>query len=527
MHIISLRNVRQSLLLIVGWLLLSCSNISYKSYSKAGETSITPALMKHYISYLASDSMKGRNTPGPELDSAASFISAEFKRFGLKPLNGSFKQNFNICVTDLGDNNVFYIEHNGVQTNFKIKDDFVPFEISSGSSCEGQLVFAGYGITAAEYNYDDYKCLDARGKIVIVFRHEPGQNDTLSVFKGADDTKYSNLKFKMANAIKHGAIGMLVITEPLNYNSIRPRGFPWPSLSKIIPREALPLNLCDEKEESIPVIHAGEAFVNAVFTSVDSLKQIQKNLDKVLENKYSDLSSFYVFLKTNILRIQKPTQNVAGLLPGSDSVLRNETLVIGGHYDHVGVKKDHKVGEDYIFNGADDNASGTSVVLAVAAAFSKMPLKPERSILFIAFAGEEKGLFGSKAYTNNPLLPLKNTVAMLNLDMVGRNSTDSLCLIGNRQSPDIASIVRTENKAEPFTLFYEKENLLGGSDHYNFYQCGIPFIFFFSGFHSDYHKVSDNPDKINFDKTAKVARLVLRVAWHIANQDKHYKIIRK
>jgi hypothetical protein len=389
-------------------------------------------------------------------------------------------------------------------------------------------VFAGYGITAEPLRYDDYKNIDARGKIVLIFRHEPGHEDPLSIFQGEDVSKYTSLTAKMKNAMNHGALGVLVVNDPLYYNSLKPRGFPWPSLSKTIPRDALPLTLCTEgRDYSLPIVHVGESFITRIFGSVDSLKSLQRQIDKSLENKPIDLSGKFIKLHTPTISNQSTTQNVAALLRGSDPVLKDEVVIIGAHYDHVGYKKEHKAGEDFIFNGADDNASGTSAVLSLAEAFSKMPQRPRRSVLFIAFAAEEKGLFGSKHYTLDPLLPLSKTVAMINMDMIGRNDIDSLWLIGNIQSPDITAIVKKENRQEPFKLVYEKGGLLGGSDHYYFYKNGIPFMFLFSGFHSDYHKVTDNPDKINFQKAAKVTRLAFRTAWRISNDDRHYKLIMK
>ena len=201
-----------------------------------------------------------------------------------------------------------------------------------------------------------------------------------------------------------------------------------------------------------------------------------------------------------------------------------QLVIIGAHYDHVGFKKDHKDGEDYIFNGADDNASGTSGVLAVAYAFSRLKEKPKRSMMFILFAGEEKGFFGSRYYTSHPLHPLASTVAMLNLDMISRNNPDSLYLEGAQQSPDITNIIRKENKKTKFKLVVKESDFLGGSDHYYFYKHNVPFIFFFTGLHKDYHQVSDNPDKSDYNKAARVSRLVFYTAGKISNETIRYSI---
>ena len=187
--------------------------------------------------------------------------------------------------------------------------------------------------------------------------------------------------------------------------------------------------------------------------------------------------------------------------------------------------KERQADSDYIFNGADDNASGTSGVLAVAKAFATMVESPRRSVMFIAFAGEERGLLGSATYVRKPLWPLEKTVAMLNLDMIGRNNPDSLYIIGARQNPGLLKVVRKQNKAIGFTLVEsQNKQLEGGSDHASFFYQGVPVLFFFTGFHPDYHKVTDQADRIDADKAARVARLAFLTAWTVANENKHYKI---
>jgi Zn-dependent M28 family amino/carboxypeptidase len=230
----------------------------------------------------------------------------------------------------------------------------------------------------------------------------------------------------------------------------------------------------------------------------------------------------------NVSLTSKPVdgRNVIAFLEGSDPVLKDEAIVIGGHYDHIGFEKEHQAGSDYIYNGADDNASGTSGVLAIAKAFATNRESPKRSVIFVAFAGEEKGLLGSATYVAAPRWPLEKTAAMLNLDMISRNDPDSLELIGARQNPGLAKIVRKENKKVGFFLLESKRKRLdGGSDHASFFEKGIPVIFFFTGLHKDYHKVTDESGLIDCDKAAKVARLAFMTAWTVANEKKHYKIL--
>lgn len=517
----------ENLILCTLFYMFSCVFTFYAQaqYSSSnGNKLITPDFICRHISFLASDSMQGRNTPSRQLDSAASYIAGEFKSWGVQPWEGSYFQEVSLCTDQLGDTNELSILREGARLELTLKTDFVPYDFSAANTVTAGLVFAGYGITAPEYNYDDYKGIDAKGKIVIMFRNEPQKDDSTSVFQGTDDTRYGSLKEKMKNAVKHGAAGMLVINGPLQYSSLKPRGFPWPSLSKILPKDALPLYLCSDHEDQIPAMHIGETAINLIFGSVDSLKRMQGRIEKDLRCISFELPGVKICMHANILTKVFQAKNVVGFIPGSDSVLRNQLVIIGAHYDHVGIKKEHSDSSDFIFNGADDNASGTAGVMSLAYAFSRLKEKPKRSLMFLLFAGEEKGLFGSKYYTTHPLHPLASTVAMLNLDMISRNNTDSLYLEGAKQSPDITNIIRRENKKTKFALVVKNSDFLGGSDHYYFYKHNIPFMFFFTGLHKDYHQVSDNPDKVDCLKAARVSRLAFYTAGRIANENKRYSI---
>jgi hypothetical protein len=478
--------------------------------------------------YLASDSMKGRNTPSAGLDAAGAYIAGQFKSYGLQPLNGNWFQDLGFCYFDLGDNNFLSIVK-GIQTeNFTIKEDFVPYDISGSRPAEGEIIFAGYGITAPEYNYDDYKDMDIRGKIVAVLRQEPGQtNPTGKLFAGSDMTRYSSLKEKLKMAQDHGAAGLLIISGPLQYSSLTPRGFPWPSLSKILPKDALPMDYCYKPAEVIPMVQVGESLIKALFGSVDSLKHIQERIEKNMQPHSFPIPGRTLAMNVSFIKIPVGGRNVIAFLEGSDPVLKNEVVIIGGHYDHIGYLMEHKADTDYIYNGADDNASGTSGVLAIAKSFATMVQTPKRSVMFIAFAGEEKGLLGSASYVRNPLWPLGKTVAMLNLDMISRNDPDSLEIIGARQNPGLVKIIRKQNKGIGFALEESKsERMDGGSDHASFFRKDVPAIFFFTGLHKDYHQVTDSPDRINADKASRVARLAFMTAWTVANERQRYRIVK-
>jgi hypothetical protein len=508
--------------------LFPCSILAQQKPADHARSIITPFQVSQTVAFLASDSMKGRATPSAGLDAAGDYIARQFQSYGLQPMNGSWFQDLSYCYIDLGNDNFISVVK-GIETkNFKLEDDFVPYDISGNRPAEGDIVFAGYGITAPEYNYDDYKDLDVRGKIVAVLRQEPGQTDsTGKAFSGTRLTYYSGLKEKQKMAMAHGAIGLLVMSGPLQFSSLKPQGFSWPSLSKFLPKNALPMDYCGRPEEYIPMVQVGEPVIDELFGDADSLKRIQLRIEKNMRPASYQISGKTMAMNVSLISKPVGSRNVIGWLEGSDPALKDEAVIIGGHYDHIGYQAEHEAGSDYIYNGADDNASGTSGVLAIAKAAASMAETPRRSMIFMAFAGEEKGLLGSASYVRKPLWPLGKTVAMLNLDMISRNNPDSLEIIGARQNPGLVKIVRKENKETGFTLVESRtKQLRGDSDHASFFKKGIPVIFFFTGLHDDYHKVTDNPDRINADKAARVARLAFLTAWTVANENKHYKMAR-
>jgi hypothetical protein len=493
-------------------LLTSCGSDSPLT---RGTRTISAAGAAAHLNYLASDALMGRNTPSPGLDSAAAYIVRAFRADGLQPVQGSYFQELRMQTVALGDTNTFSLTVNGRTENFAIKDDFVPFDMTADRQVQGDLVFAGYGITAPAYHYDDYAGLDVRGKIVVVLRHEPGENDSTSVFKGRTETEFGSVATKVRRAQELGAVALLVITDPLNHTGLTPRGFPWPSLSRSIPRDALPMTLITDDTGKIPVIHCGEKVIARLFGSVDSLRAIQSKIDAAVRPVSFVCAGISGTVRTSTNVTIHRAQNVVGVLPGSDSLLGSTVVIVGAHYDHVGYKKNAPAGTDSIFNGADDNASGTSALLEAAKAAGAAGARPARSILFIAFAGEEKGLFGSEYYVRHPLFPLTSTRAMLNLDMVGMNAPDSLFLIAEARHKELEDVARSQNDGSGFTLVSTGLES-GGSDHMSFTKHDVPALFFHSGLHPYYHKVVDEASLLNPGKIARVAGLVFRTAWALA-----------
>ncbi|MGE5498679.1 MAG: M28 family peptidase, partial [Syntrophothermus sp.] len=452
------------------------------------------------------------------------YIAQQFRNAGIPPAGASYLHEIKFGKTSLGEDNQLRISRNGSARSFAIKSDFTPLEMTASREISAGIVFAGYGITAPEYNYDDYKGLDVKGKIVFLLRHEPGENDSLSVFDGARLTDYSQIGSKVANAIDHGAAGVMLATDPLNHAYISSQGYPWPSLSKFIPKDALPVNIIEEDSLKIPVIQAGKEVITGLFGSVDSLKMLEQEIDKSLKPHSFLIHGADALIKTSTRIDEKPGSLVAALIEGNDPELKKEIVVLGAHYDHVGTKKQEQPGEDYIFNGADDNASGTSAVIAIANAFGKSGIRTKRSILLLAFPGEEIGLMGSAFYASHPLFPFEKTIAMMNLDMIGRNAPEALCVIGATRCPELDEILRQENNETGFILDYSKEYFLSRSDQANFLKKNVPVLFLTTGEHSDYHKVSDEASRIDYNKAEKVTRLAFRTLFRIADDNRHYTI---
>lgn len=517
---------KQALILILLFGLVICTVFAQEAPAK-GLKQISEPLLKEYIDFLASDEMRGRTAPSEELDKSADYIASQLKSFGIKPVQGSFFQEIPFCSADLDVQRCAFLITRGAETvQFALKTNFTPLFNTGTDNVKGELVFAGYGITAPEYGYDDYENLDVKGKIVLVMKNEPQKNDENSVFDGKKETRYTNVDYKLQNAAAHGAAGFLFVSDPVNSLAITAQGHLWNSL--YLKGKSKPsYNVCQDDKKQIPTVQVDRNVIEAIFGSVDSLKTLQRNIDETLHPQSFCLPETTVTLSVSIEKNEFPTKNVIGWIEGADPALKNEYLVIGAHYDHIGTTSETAVQNDTIMNGADDNASGTAAVMAIAKAFSASGKKPSRSVVFMFFTAEERGLIGSDYYTKNPLFPLNKTVAMLNLDMVGRNGNDTLHVVGEKLNPDLAALVNLEIPKVELKKTEMGMDIYSASDHFPFYQKGISAIALTSGLHKDYHAVSDNPDKINHVKVRKIAQLAYRVAWKIANSNNYYTIIEK
>jgi len=402
----------------------------------------------------------------------------------------------------MGPNNSVTYQSGATRSALTPAQDFVPFSFSEAVTVQAPLVFAGYGITAPEFNYDDYKGVDAKGKIVLVLRHEPQENDEKSVRAGKQLTTHAEIVNKAINARNHGAVGMVLVNDLGNHPGE--------------PDELVKFGtLTGPEEMQIAALQAKAAVVDEwLKPSGKRLEDLRQAIDKDLSNHSFALEpSAQVALSVDVKRVRKEVANVIGVLEGQDEKLAGQCIVVGAHYDHLGLGDQHSLAPSQIgqiHHGADDNASGTSAVLELADGFAHERPRSTHTLLFIAFAGEETGLLGSSYYTNHPACSLDKTLAMVNMDMIGRVSKNKLYVGGTGTSPGFKKLVEDADRDLGFDLSYSASGY-GASDHMSFTVRSVPVLFFFSGLHSDYHKPSDTWEKINAEDGVKVVRLVAQV----------------
>ncbi|HEY6390869.1 MAG TPA: M28 family peptidase [Bryobacteraceae bacterium] len=468
-----------------------------------------------YVKFLASADMRGRATGSPELEKAASYIREQFRSMKLKPLAGdSYYQDFEVTASArLGTQNKLSYSNGRQKTALKVQQDFVPLNLSSAGRISGEVVFAGYGITAPEYNYDDYAGLDAKDKIVLVLRHEPQEFDDKSVFEGKVYTVHAQIFSKAVNAKMHGAKAVLMINDAAAH-----------------PNDADQL---DKFGTTAGPANAGIEFVQLKAEVADkwlalagkNLAAIEASIDKDLHPQSLALpAALTLDLDIDIKREVKMVHNVGAYLPGETS----EYAIIGAHYDHLGLGEQFSLAPSLagtVHPGADDNASGTAGVLELAHWFSKQP-KRKRGILFLTFAGEELGLLGSSYYANHPALPLENAVAMINMDMIGRIRDHKVYVGGVGTGTSFPALVKDATARHDFQADITERGGYGSSDHTSFTAKHVPVLFFFSGLHADYHKPSDTWDKIDAPDAVRLLDLIADVTDHLTDGSPRAQFVR-
>jgi len=381
------------------------------------------------------------------------------------------------------------------ERNSKLKEEFIPLSFTDNLSIECQVVFAGYGISAKDLNYDDYTDIDVKDKIVVVFRNHPDMKSPHSKFE-----QYSSLRYKTTTARDKGAKGIIFV------NTNEKKDDPLIELIYDNAAKITGISAISIKKEILSFISFGD---------------LQNEIDSTLKPKSFLIDQNYsAELVTEVKEVKGKSVNVGGIIKAANNKFPGEYLVIGAHFDHLGWGGDNSLytGEPAIHNGADDNASGTSGLLELAEKFSSITDKIDRDIVFIAFSGEELGLLGSSYVVNNFPLPIENDITMINMDMIGRlNDKNDLIVYGTGTSSKWKNILDDKNEYD-LNLTFNDEGF-GPSDHSSFYGKKVPVLFFFTGTHSDYHKPSDDADKINSSGEEKVLKYVYDVAITIVNSD--------
>ncbi|MCX5801782.1 MAG: M20/M25/M40 family metallo-hydrolase [Candidatus Eisenbacteria bacterium] len=453
------------------------------------------------IKSLASDKLEGRGTGQRGGELAASFIADEFKKTGLRPAGGpkSYFQFFDATVgVHMGKDNSLKVAFPQGESTYVADRDFIPFSFSSVGIASGPVTLAGYGISSEHYGYDDYSKESPQGKIVLVMRHEPQEQDEKSVFAGKELTHYSDLRYKATNAREHGASAIIITADPLNHPDEEDELLPLQSLEG--------LGDC-----GIPAIQVKERVAEAILRAGDfNLEDLQRRIDSLLVPVTIQVPSADVSLRVDLVKEKKKVANVVGVIEPSRGN-PTEYVVVGAHYDHLGTSSQFSLsGTKGVHNGADDNASGVAAMLELARIFSAKRDSLKRGIVFVGFVGEEIGVLGSTFYASNPVVPLDKTALMLNLDMVGRMRDHKLYAAGTGSSPILKGLLARANEKLNLQIA-STESGFGGSDHFTFYAHNVPVLFFFTGAHEDYHKVTDDWGKINVDGIASVVRLSAHV----------------
>lgn len=480
--------------MFVSRLLLGVAGLFVLSISAAEFTS--DEYVKH-VKFLASEKLRGRGTGMPGLEKAADYVARQFKAAGLAPGSGSsYFQEFQVTVrAQLGKRNYFDYLADGKKQSLKLREDFQPLSFSSTAKQSCPLVFAGYGITAKEYNYDDYAGLDVKGKCVLLLRFEPQEFDEKSVFAGKAYTEHAQLPSKAFNARNHGAKGVILINNMINRPSETDK---LEAFGKANGPADVGLPFIQLKAE------IGERWLKS---AGKDLRNIVNEIDKDLKPRsFAFVDSMTLDLESEVDHVQKRVRNIVGYLPGET----DEYVIIGAHYDHLGLGEQNSLAPSMAGTahpGADDNASGTAGLIELARYFASQP-KPKRGILFLAFAGEELGLLGSSFFANNPSIPLAKASAMLNMDMIGRVQNGRVFVGGSGTGSTLKPLLDRIAKESELKVDLSEKSGYGSSDHVSFTTKEVPVLFFFSGLHADYHKPSDTWDKINGVEAIKVLKLV-------------------
>jgi hypothetical protein len=486
-----------------------------ETLSELRSPAASEARLKRDVTYLASDELEGRGVTTRGVDLAAVYVAAEFKKAGLKPAaeDGSYFQPFTMAGAVLMRPAKLRLRGpEGQLVQLKAGTHFQPLGLSGSGEARGQLVFVGYGITSKEPEIDEYAGLDVVGKVVVILRGTP-RADNKDATTASWRRKYGSLTEKMNNAAAHKAAAVLFVND----RDTARDGDDLLSFGYYAAGAEL-LRLPD-----LPVLHVRRSVIEEVLH--EKLEDVERDIDRDLKPQSRDLAGWTAAADVSVWRAKNALRlkNVVGVLEGSGP-LKDETVVIGAHYDHLGYGAFGSLSpakKMAIHHGADDNASGTTALMELARRFGAMPHREGRRLLFVAFSAEESGLFGSEAYCKEPLFPLESTAAMINLDMVGRlapdkgSGKDKLIVYGTGTAKTFDGLIESLNKKFDFHL-KKIPTGLGPSDQMSFYARKVPVFFLFTDDHPDYHRPSDTADKINVPGMRRVVELTEELAVHLA-----------
>ena len=463
---------------------------------------ISEGELQDHIKYLSSDSLKGRQTGTPGDSLAALYIKNQLASAGLVPISGDGFQRYEVTDKVIAGKKNF-LSVNGEK--FVASNDFMPFPFSGNSELEADIVFAGYGfsINNDSLKWNDYDDTDVKGKWVLILRGDPEPEKSVSGF-----IPFNSDRDKALLAKDMGASGVLMVSGPLTdandtFESLSSEGY----------------------SVEIPVLRIKRGVADKILNKTKrNVAELERTINSTRKTG-GFVTGAKVYAGSEIIKIKSTTRNVVMVLPGEDEALKNEYVIIGGHFDHLGMGGSSSRARDTVavHHGADDNASGTGAMIELAEKFALTKGSHKRSMIFAAFSGEESGLLGSKYFTENPPVDLTKVNAMINLDMIGRlNDSSSLQIGGAGTAEGLKRIVRSLSDTTSINLAFSDEGY-GPSDHSSFYGKNIPVLFYSTGAHLDYHTPSDTWDKINYPGMVMISDLIYRVAADFANNTDRLK----
>ena len=468
--------------------------------------SIRAQTVVDHAKILSSAEYYGRDAGSKSIREAAQYIAARFRKAGLLPgaPAGSFYQTFKIRPGFVMNSRLQAWIGQESLGEFERGRDYMPLSIP-GKKCEvrAECVLAGYGITVRGLDFDEYKDADVRGRCALVFSGTPWNRKTAAwIRRSAEAGKYETLQYKARNAAEHGAVCLLVVDNPAG----------WRKQVAAAERLRIP-DMASPIQSAIPIIHVTRKFAAALSGMNEQelrLLAVEIGVDQVPQS--TALRARRIHLVAEASGTPRMGRNIVGILPGRDDKLRKEAVVIGAHYDHLGE------GAGGICFGANDNAAGVGALIAVADAFTNLPAPPRRTMIFVAFDAEEVGRLGSNHYVAHPPVLIRQTVLMINFDMIGRNEPNEIYAVGTRSSDGLHAIHRDANRHVGLTLVHPQSYRLGRSDHSPFYFADVPIMYLFGGFHLDYNTPQDTWDKLVPAKLEKVARLAFLTARAVAER---------